>query len=186
MPLYESVFIARQEISASAAEALADKYSDLLKENGGTVGKREYWGLKTLAYRIKKNRKGHYFLFNIDAPWKALEEMDRLMRIDDDLLRHMTVKVEEHEEEPSVMMQSQDRDDRPARTPYGSRDRNAKPADENKGDKAEDKADVKEEAAPKEEGETPQAPAESAPAESAPAESAPAESAPAESEGEKE
>ncbi|MBT5373451.1 MAG: 30S ribosomal protein S6, partial [Rhodospirillaceae bacterium] len=176
MPLYESVFIARQEISASAAEALADKYSDLLKENGGTVAKREYWGLRTLAYRIKKNRKGHYFLFNVDAPWKALEEMDRLMRIDDDLLRHLTVKVEEHEEEPSVMMQTHDRDDRPARTPYGSRDRNAKP-DENKAKVTE--APV--ESAPAENAPTESAPAESAPAESAPAESAPAESAPAES-----
>jgi small subunit ribosomal protein S6 len=109
MPYYESVFIARQDVSASAAETLADKFADILKTNGGSVSKREYWGLRPLAYRIKKNKKGHYFLFNTDAPPQAIQEMERYMRLDEDVLRFLTLRIEEIDETPSIMMQNRGR-----------------------------------------------------------------------------
>ncbi len=106
MSLYESVFIARQDISATQVEALADQFSELIKDNGGEVTKKEHWGLKNLAYRIKKNRKGHYVLFNIDAPPAAIQEFERNMRISEDVLRYLTIRVDELEEGPSTQMQS--------------------------------------------------------------------------------
>jgi small subunit ribosomal protein S6 len=119
MALYESVFIARQDISAAQVEALAQKITEIITAQGGKVTKNEYWGLKNLAYRIKKNRKGHYTLLNIDAPAAAIKEMERNMRIDEDVLRYLTVRVEELEEGPSAMLRSRedrgrrfDRDDR--------------------------------------------------------------------------
>jgi len=113
VPLYESVYIARPDISATQVEALTADMTKILEENGGKVLKDEYWGLKSLAYRIKKNRKGHYSLLNIDCPPAALSEMERNMRIHEDVLRYMSIRVDEHEEEPSVMMQSKSsRDDR--------------------------------------------------------------------------
>ena len=111
MPLYESVFIARQDISASQAEGLADQFTKIIEDGGGKVAKREYWGLRGLAYKIKKNRKGHYTLFNIDAPSTAVTEMERNMSLNEDVLRYLTIKVEELEEGPSVMMQARDRRD---------------------------------------------------------------------------
>ena len=118
MAYYESVFIARQEISAQQADALADTYAGVIADNGGEVTKREIWGLKTLAYRIKKNRKGHYVMFNIDGPSSAVQEMERLMRLNEDILRILTIKVDELEEAPSAQMQSRSRDGR-----YGEGDR---------------------------------------------------------------
>jgi len=113
VPLYESVYIARPDISATQVETLTADMTKILEENGGKVTKDEYWGLKSLAYRIKKNRKGHYSLMNIDAPAAALTEMERNMRLHEDVLRYMSIRVDEHEEEPSVMMQSKSsRDDR--------------------------------------------------------------------------
>lgn len=113
MPLYESVYIARPDISATQVETLTAVMTKILEENGGKVTKDEYWGLKSLAYRIKKNRKGHYSLLNINCPAAALTEMERNMRLHEDVLRYMSVRVDEHEEEPSVMMQSKSsRDDR--------------------------------------------------------------------------
>lgn len=113
MPLYESVYIARPDISATQVEALTADMTKILEDNGGKVTKDEYWGLKSLAYRIKKNRKGHYSLLNIDCPAAALTEMERNMRLHEDVLRYMSIRVDEHEEEPSVMMQSKSsRDDR--------------------------------------------------------------------------
>ncbi len=113
MPLYESVYIARPDISATQVETLTADMTKILEENGGKVVKDEYWGLKSLAYRIKKNRKGHYSLLNIDCPPAALSEMERNMRIHEDVLRYMSIRVDEHDEEPSVMMQSKsNRDDR--------------------------------------------------------------------------
>ena len=113
MPLYESVYIARPDISATQVETLTAVMTKILEENGGKVTKDEYWGLKSLAYRIKKNRKAHYSLLNIDCPAAALTEMERNMRLHEDVLRYMSVRVDEHEEEPSVMMQSKSsRDDR--------------------------------------------------------------------------
>ena len=128
MPLYESVVIARQDISPAQVETLADELTEILKENGGSVPKRELWGLRSLAYRMKKNRKGHYVLFNIDGSGDAIAEYERRMRINEDVLRFMTVRVEEHEEGPSVMMQSRSsRDDRD-RGPRGDRgDRGDRP-----------------------------------------------------------
>lgn len=112
MPLYEHVFLARQDISAQQVEGLLQTFRSLLEENGGKVGKTEYWGLKTLAYRIKKNRKAHYTLMDIDAPHEAVAELERQMGLSTDIIRFITIKVDEHEEGPSVMMRRSDRDDR--------------------------------------------------------------------------
>lgn len=120
MPLYEHVVIARQDISAQQAEGLNDSYKNVITENGGSVSKVEYWGLRSLAYKIKKNRKGHYTLFNIDAPHAAVQEMERQMSLSTDILRFMTVRVEEHEEGPSAIMRKSDRDER--RPGRGGRD----------------------------------------------------------------
>ncbi|WP_417580904.1 30S ribosomal protein S6 [Pelagibacterium sp.] len=113
MPLYEHIFLSRQDVSAQQVEDLTKTYTDLLAENGGKVAKSEYWGVKSLSYRINKNRKAHYTLLNIEAPANAVAEMERQMRINEDVLRFMTIRVDEHEEGPSVMMQKRDRDDRP-------------------------------------------------------------------------
>ncbi len=122
MPYYESVFIARQDVSATQAGGLADTFAEIITENGGQVTKREYWGLKNLAYRIRKNRKGHYTLFNIDGPWTAVQEMERHMRLHEDVLRYLTIKVEELEEGPSAVMQGRgSRDDRRGRDDRGPR-----------------------------------------------------------------
>ncbi len=122
MSLYETVFIARQDISASQVEALIETFAALIAEGQGEVKKREYWGLRTLAFRIKKNRKGHYVLFNIDAPPAAIAEMERNMRINEDVLRYLTVRVDALEEGPSAVMQSRgSRDDRPRRSYGGDR-----------------------------------------------------------------
>jgi small subunit ribosomal protein S6 len=118
MPLYESVFIARQDITAQQAEALADQFAELVSQNGGEVKKREYWGLRNLAYRIKKNRKGHYVLFSLDAPPPAVAEMERNMRLSEDVLRYQSVRVDALEEGPSPIMAAKGRRDRDAATPY--------------------------------------------------------------------
>ncbi|MCY4303086.1 MAG: 30S ribosomal protein S6 [Aestuariivita sp.] len=108
MPLYEHVFIARQDISNAQAEELINHFGTILVDNGGKVVDHEYWGFKTLAYRIKKNRKGHYAFLKSDAPATAVHEMERLMRLHDDVLRVLTIKVDAHDEGPSVQMQKQD------------------------------------------------------------------------------
>ena len=90
MSFYENVFLARQEISTQQADALAETFANVIVENGGTVPKRENWGLKSLSFRIKKNRKGHYILLNIEAPAAAINEMERQMRLHEDIIRHMT------------------------------------------------------------------------------------------------
>ena len=113
MALYEHVFLARQDMSAQQVDALVEQYKGVLEANGGKVGRVENWGLKSLTYRIKKNRKAHYALMDIDAPAAAVHEMERQMRINEDVLRYMTLSVEKHEEGPSAMMQKRDRDDRP-------------------------------------------------------------------------
>lgn len=112
MPLYENVFLVRPDVSASQVEALAKEFSTIIEEGGGSVPKVEHWGLRTLAYRLKKNRKAHYVLMNLDAPADALHEMERNMRIHEDVMRHLTIRMEELEEEPSAIMQSKgSRDD---------------------------------------------------------------------------
>lgn len=117
MPYYETVFIARQDISATQVESLADNFTKTIEDNGGQIAKREIWGLRPLAYRMKKQRKGHYVLFNIDAPAPAVHEMERQMRINEDILRHLTVRVDALEEGLSAMMQMRAGrgDDRPRR-----------------------------------------------------------------------
>ncbi|MGH6833344.1 MAG: 30S ribosomal protein S6 [Methyloceanibacter sp.] len=121
MPLYEHVFLARQDISAQQVDALLQSFRTILEERGGTVGKTEYWGLKSLAYRIKKNRKAHYALMNIDAPHEAVNELERQMRLSTDIIRFLTVKVDEHDAAPSAMMRRADRDEREGRGDRGDR-----------------------------------------------------------------
>jgi small subunit ribosomal protein S6 len=110
---YENVFIARQDISTVQVEDLTETFTKVISDSGGTVVKTENWGLRTLAYRIKKNRKGHYVMLNIDAPAAAIHEMERQMRINEDILRHLTIKIDAFEEGPSVMMNTRTRDERP-------------------------------------------------------------------------
>ncbi|WP_374310114.1 30S ribosomal protein S6 [Dongia sp.] len=110
MPFYENVFIARQDVTAQQVDALADLFTGIVTAQGGSVTKKEYWGLKGLTYRINKNRKGHYVLLNIDAPAGAIAEVERNMRLNEDVLRYLTVRVDELEAGPSAMLQSKGRD----------------------------------------------------------------------------
>ena len=112
MALYEHVFIARQDISSQQVEGLTDLISAVLEENGGKITKQEYWGIKSLAYRVKKNRKGHYSLLNIDAEHSAIAEMERRISLNDDIIRFMTLRVDEHETEESVQLRNKNRDER--------------------------------------------------------------------------
>ncbi len=113
MPLYEHVFISRQDLSIAQAEGLIEHFGTVLADNGGTIVESEYWGVKTMAYKINKNRKGHYAFLKTEAPAPAVQEMERLMRLHDDVMRVMTIKVDEHEDGPSIQMQK--RDDRERR-----------------------------------------------------------------------
>ncbi len=122
MALYENVFIARQDMSPAQVETLADEYVSVMESLGGKVEKREHWGLKTLAYRIKKNRKGHYVLFNFDTNGDAVAELERRMRLSEDVLRYLTVRIEAVDERPSVMLQARPRDDRGRRDARPRRD----------------------------------------------------------------
>ena len=115
MALYEHVFIARQDLSNAQAEGLIEHFGQVLKDNGGAVVGQEYWGLKTMAYKINKNRKGHYAFLRSDSPAPAVQEMERLMGIHEDVMRVLTVRVEKHEDGPSAVLQ--------ARTQRDERDR---------------------------------------------------------------
>ena len=116
MPLYECVFIARQDISSNQVEGLVGQFTGIIEENGGQVAKTEMWGLRNLAYKINKNRKGHYALLNLDAPAAAVHEMERNMRLNEDVIRYLTIRVDELEEGPSIVIQSKhSRDDRGGR-----------------------------------------------------------------------
>ncbi len=148
MALYEHTFIARQDLSSAQAEGLIEHFGQVLTDNGGKVVGTEYWGLKTMAYKINKNRKGHYAYVKSDAPSEAVHEMERLMRLHDDVMRVLTLKVEEHEEGPSAVLQAKnardergprrgrdddrgprrDRDDRPPREDRPRRDDAPAPA----------------------------------------------------------
>ncbi|NDE91399.1 MAG: 30S ribosomal protein S6 [Alphaproteobacteria bacterium] len=114
MPLYETVFIARQDLTPAQVETLTGEIETTLKAQGGKVTKTEQWGLRTLAYRINKNKKGHYTLVNIDAPAAAIAEMERTMRIHDDVMRYITIRVDEHEEGPSAILRRANDDERPS------------------------------------------------------------------------
>jgi small subunit ribosomal protein S6 len=116
MSLYEHVFIARQDLSNAQAEGLIEHFSQVLKDNGGDIVDHEYWGLRTMAYKINKNRKGHYGYMRSASPAPAVQEMERLMRLHEDVMRVMTIKVEKHEEGPSAIIQAkQSRDERGSR-----------------------------------------------------------------------
>jgi small subunit ribosomal protein S6 len=112
MPFYEHVFMARQDVSAQQVESMTELYKGVIEAAGGQVTKIEYWGVKSLAYRIKKNRKAHFALMNISAPAAGVAEMERQMKINEDLVRFMTIKVEALEEGPSAMMQRREREER--------------------------------------------------------------------------
>ena len=146
MPLYEHIFIARQDVSGAQVDQLVETFTGVVETGGGKVVATESWGLRNLAYRIKKNRKGHYVMMNLDAPSDVILELERQQRIHDDVLRYLTLRMDEHEELPSVMMQ-------------GRKERGPRRDDEDDGDKK-----------PAAEA----APAEAAPATEAPAEDAPA------------
>ncbi|MCO6387838.1 MAG: 30S ribosomal protein S6 [Aliihoeflea sp.] len=122
MALYEHVFLARQDLSAQQVDALVEQYKGVIEAHEGSVGRVENWGLKSLTYRINKNRKAYYTLMDITAPAAAIQEMERQMGLSEDILRFMTVKVDAHEEGPSAMMQKRDdRGDRGDRGPRGDR-----------------------------------------------------------------
>ena len=120
MPLYEHVYLARQDLSAQQVDELTAQFSGVVGQMGGKVTKTEYWGLKSLTYRMHKNRKAHMTLLNVDAPAAALNEIERQERLSEDVLRYLTIRVEEHEDGPSAMMRKADREDRGER---GGRDR---------------------------------------------------------------
>ncbi len=113
------MYLARQDVTAQQVEAMTEQFKSVIEGNGGKIEKIEYWGVKSLAFRIKKNRKAHFSLLNISAPAAAVAEMERQMRINEDILRFMTIRVEELEEGPSAMMQKRDRDDRDDRGDRG-------------------------------------------------------------------
>src|SRR5262245_2259073 len=112
MPSYEHVFLARQDVTSQQVEALTAQFKGVIEANGGSIEKTEYWGVKSLQYRIKKNRKAHFSLLNIVAPSAAVAEMERQMTISEDVIRFLTLKVETLEEGPSAMLRKSDRDDR--------------------------------------------------------------------------
>ncbi|MCO5063007.1 MAG: 30S ribosomal protein S6 [Rhizobiaceae bacterium] len=127
MALYEHVFLARQDLSQQQVDELVERFKGVITEGGGKIGRVENWGLKSLTYRINKNRKAYYTLMDIDTPPAALNEMERQMGLSEDVLRFLTIKVDAHEEGPSAMLQKRDRDDRPERDGggrgFGDRDR---------------------------------------------------------------
>ncbi len=115
MALYEHIFIARQDIQPQQVEAISNDLTKIVEDTGGKVTKTEQWGLRSLAYRIKKYKKGHYVLFNIDASSDSISELERNERLHEDIVRFMTVRVEKHEEGDSVAIRVRDRDSRPSR-----------------------------------------------------------------------
>jgi len=140
MPLYEHVFLARQDLAQAQVDALAENATKIIADNGGSVVKTETWGLRSLAYRIAKNRKAHYVMLDIDAPAAALAELERQTGINEDVIRFMTIRVDAHEQGPSAMMrrQERDRDGRGDRGPRG----------DDRGDRG-DRPDRSERAAPR-------------------------------------
>ena len=119
MPLYEHVYLARQDLSTQQVEELTTLLSGVITQNGGKITKTEYWGLKSLSYRIAKNRKAHLTLLNVEAPSAALNEVERQERLSEDVLRYLTIRIDVAEEGPSAMMRKSDRDDRGERGDRG-------------------------------------------------------------------
>ena len=146
MPLYEHVFISRQDLSNTQAEALIEHFSAVITDNGGKIVEHEYWGVKTMAYKINKNRKGHYAFLKSDAPSAAVQEMERLMRLHDDVMRVLTIKVDKHGDGPSVQMQKRDdrdgdRGDRGDRGGFGGERRERPSFGGDRGDRPDRGAD---------------------------------------------
>ena len=120
MRLYESVFIARQDITTAQVETMADEFAEIITSAGGSIKKREYWGLRALAYRIKKNRKGHYIMFNMETGPEALREYERIMGLNENVLRFLNIRIEDVLDGPSIMMQA--KTERPQRGGRDDRD----------------------------------------------------------------
>jgi small subunit ribosomal protein S6 len=138
MPLYEHVYLARQDVSAQQAEELTTQLKGVVEQMGGTVAKVEYWGVRSLSYRLRKNRKAHFTLLNLDAPPAAVAELERLERLNEDVLRYLTVRVDELEAGPSAMMRKAERDrerDERRGGDRGDRDR----GDRDRGDRFRDR-----------------------------------------------
>lgn len=135
MPLYEHVYLARQDLSAQQVEELTTQLSGVIGQMGGKVAKTEYWGLKSLTYRMNKNRKAHMTLLNVDAPAAALAEIERQERLSEDVLRYLTIRVEALEEGPSAMLRKSDRDDRGERGDRGDRGGRFDRGDRDRGDR---------------------------------------------------
>ena len=155
MPLYEHVFLARQDVSAQQVEELTAQLTAVLEQLGGKVTKLEQWGVKSLSYRVRKNRKAHFTFMNVDAPPAALSEIERQERLNEDVLRYLTIRVDAHEEGPSAMMRKSDRDrDRDDRGGFRDRDRDRgdrRPRDRDRDNRAPREEPVAEEAADTEE-----------------------------------
>jgi small subunit ribosomal protein S6 len=180
MPHYESVFLVRPDVSSSQVEALAQEMSTIIEQNGGNVPKVEHWGLKNLSYRIKKNRKAYYVLFNIAAPHEAVAEMERNMRIHEDVLRHLTLRMDELEEGASIMMQN--KASRDERGPRGGKRPDERKAEEPKAEEAKAEEPKAEETKAEEADDSAAKPADEAAPETAPetpSEDKPDEKAPA-------
>ena len=138
MPLYEHVFLARQDLAQAQVDALAETATKIIEDNGGKVVKTETWGLRNLAYRIQKNRKAHYVALDFEAPAPVVAELERQTQINEDVIRYMTIKVDEHEQGPSVMMRRGDRDKRRDRDDErGDRGDRFDRGDRDRGDRAE-------------------------------------------------
>lgn len=121
MPLYEHVFLARQDLATGQVDGLAEAFTKIIEDGQGKVHKTEYWGLRTIAYRIKKNRKAHYVLLNIEAPAAAVQELERQVALSEDIIRYQTIRVDALEADPSAMMRKSDRGDRAERGERGPR-----------------------------------------------------------------
>jgi small subunit ribosomal protein S6 len=140
MPLYEHVFLARQDLGTQQVDELTAQFKGIVEQMGGSVAKAEYWGVKSLSYRLQKNRKAHFTLLNVDAPAAALAEVERQQRLSEDVLRYLTIRVDELEEGPSAMMRKSDRDERRGdRFDRGDRDRGGDRGD--RGDRGGDRGE---------------------------------------------
>ena len=138
MPLYEHVFLARQDLAQAQVDALAQTATDIIEANGGRVVKTETWGLRSIAYRIAKNRKAHYVGIDFEAPGNVVVELERQTQINEDVIRYMTVRVDAHEEGPSAMMRRNERDSRDGRGDRGDRgDRGPRRDRDDRGDRGD-------------------------------------------------
>jgi small subunit ribosomal protein S6 len=135
MPLYEHVFLARQDLAQAQVDALAENATKIIEDNGGKVVKTETWGLRSLAYRIAKNRKAHYVALDFEAPTAVVAELERQTQINEDVIRYMTIRVDAHEQGPSAMMRRNERSERGDRD-RGDRDRGPR-GDRDRGDRGD-------------------------------------------------